>query len=60
MSRAGGATLEDYLVLVEDYKDRGGFKIPTRAEAIWRLDTGDFSYYKFKVTDIEYNKLTIY
>ena len=30
-------------------------KVPFYLEATWNLESGDFSYAKFKVTKIEYN-----
>jgi hypothetical protein len=47
---------EPWLCKMEDYKEINGVKIPVSAEAIWKLKTGDFSYAKFKVTEIEYNQ----
>jgi hypothetical protein len=29
--------------------------IPTKGEAIWKLNSGDFSYIRAEITDIEYN-----
>jgi hypothetical protein len=48
--------LETWIVKVSDYKEINGIKVPTRIEAIWRLKKGDYSYAKFNVTDLEYNK----
>jgi hypothetical protein len=32
-----------------------GIRIPTRAEASYSLDSGEFSYFHGKVTELEYN-----
>ena len=37
------------------YENRNGVYIPTEAEALWRLEKGDFSYAKFRVQKIEYD-----
>ncbi len=37
------------------YENRNGVYIPTEAEALWRLEKGDFSYAKFRVKKIEYD-----
>lgn len=45
---------------ISGYKEFNGIRIPTEGEAIWRLDSGDFSYIKLEVVDIQYNKPTLY
>ncbi len=50
----GEDKLETWLTKMSDYKEWNGVKIPTRAEALWRLDSGDFSYAKFRVKTLEY------
>jgi hypothetical protein len=42
----------------DDYREINGFCIPTRAEAIWTLESGDFSYFRGEVTEIGYDRLT--
>ena len=37
-------------------KRGSGIIMPTKAAVFWRLKEGDFSYAKFNVTTIEYNK----
>jgi hypothetical protein len=44
---------EKYSVIYGEYKDFNGYKIPTNAEAVWNLKTGDQSYVKFKVENAE-------
>jgi len=39
-----------------DYKEINGITIPTKVEVIWKLEKGEFSYAKFNVKKIEYNK----
>ncbi|MGI6067051.1 MAG: DUF6544 family protein [Bacillota bacterium] len=55
-----GYRLEKYSVPMEDYQELDGLQIPTRAVGMWKLHTGDFSYYKAEVTEIEYNKPLVY
>jgi|AntRauTorcE11898_2_1112593.scaffolds.fasta_scaffold20994_1 hypothetical protein len=50
-----GYRLEKYHAPVWDYQEFSGVKIPTKAKAIWRLDSGDYEYYEMKITDLEYN-----
>jgi len=37
-----------------DYREFGGFRVPTAIEAVWKLDSGDYSYARFQVTQLEY------
>ncbi|MEP6748137.1 MAG: DUF6544 family protein [Bacteroidota bacterium] len=48
--------LETWIIKPFNYEERNGIIIPVQAEVFWRLKEGDFSYAKFSVTEIEYNK----
>ena len=52
----GEDSLETWIGKVSDYKEINGVIIPTKIEAIWRLKLREFSYAKFNVKKIEYNK----
>lgn len=47
---------ETWICKMSNYKEISGIRIPFSAEVIWRLSSGDYSYAKFKVQKIEYNK----
>ncbi len=47
--------LEKWLGKASDYREYHGIMIPTSIEAVWKLDTGDYSYARFELTDIEYD-----
>lgn len=47
---------ETWVINPTNCVERSGTIIPTKAEVFWRLKEGDFSYAKFNVTTIEYNK----
>jgi hypothetical protein len=49
---------ETWVIKVRDYKEWNKVVIPTSFEVLWRLKTGDFSYAKFKITEVEYEKPT--
>jgi hypothetical protein len=40
---------------VSDYKLINGIKVVSAAEAVWETETGDFSYGRFTVKNIQYN-----
>ncbi|WP_147205680.1 DUF6544 family protein [Segetibacter aerophilus] len=52
----GDGGLTTWIGIVSNYKKINGVKVPTTIEAIYRLKEGDFSYAKFKVNKIEYDK----
>lgn len=47
---------ETWVIKVSDYKELNKVIIPTRFEVLWRLEKGDFSYAKFDITEIDYDK----
>lgn len=46
---------ENWVCRMANYKEINDIKIPFSAEAMWKLQTGDYSYAKFEVQKIEYN-----
>jgi hypothetical protein len=48
--------LETWVIKIADYKELNNMIIPTTFEVLWRLEKGDFSYAKFDITEIEYDK----
>lgn len=48
--------LETWIGKSTEYKEINGIVVPTTIEAVWKLEKGDFSYAKFNVKKIEYNK----
>jgi len=48
-------TLENFTGYCGDYRTVDGMKVPFYLEATWNLESGDFSYAKFKIDRIEYN-----
>lgn len=55
MDSGGKSTLEDWFVIATDYEQLSGVRIPTQGEVTWKLKTGDFTWFKWKITEIEYN-----
>jgi len=47
--------LETWIIKAGNYKKLNGVIVPTTAEAMWRLEKGDFSYAKFNLKTIVYN-----
>ena len=56
----GKFSLEKWSTPITDYKEFNGIRIPSKGQAVWHLESGDFSYIKLEVTEIEYNTPAIY
>jgi hypothetical protein len=41
-------------------RDMGGATIAARGEAVWKLSSGDLSYARLEITEIEYNNPALY
>ncbi len=48
--------LETWVIKLSTYQELNNILIPAAFEVIWRLEKGDFSYAKFIITEVEYNK----
>ena len=60
MFKNGINVKERWTVKLSDYRDFSGFKVATKAEAVWNLLAGDMPYVKVDITEIEYDVLKIY
>lgn len=52
----GEDNLETWVIKATNYKEMNNVLIPTAFDVLWRLDQGDFSYAKFNITEVEYDK----
>ncbi|MEO6069372.1 MAG: DUF6544 family protein [Chitinophagaceae bacterium] len=52
----GDERLETWIIKAANYKELNNVLIPTAFDVLWRLKEGDFSYAKFNITEVEYNK----
>lgn len=48
--------LETWVIKAKNYKEMNNVFIPATFEVLWRLNKGDFSYAKFNITEVVYNK----
>jgi len=48
--------LETWVGTLKNYKEINGISIPTEIEASWKLDDGDYSYVKFNIKKIDFDK----
>lgn len=46
--------LKEWVITFDEYKTYNGIKIPVKGEATWKLDEGDFTWYKLEIYDVSY------
>ena len=56
----GQYILETWSIPLKEYSEFDGIRIPSKGEVVWKLKTGDFSWYRFEITEIEYNRPAVY
>jgi hypothetical protein len=54
------ATLEKWFIETTGTKEFNGIRIPYKTEVTWKLKSGDFKWLKLEITDLEFNKPTLY
>ncbi|MFN3874059.1 MAG: DUF6544 family protein [Ignavibacterium sp.] len=47
--------LKEWVITFDEYKTYNGIKIPVKGKATWKLDVGDFTWYKLEIFDVVYN-----
>jgi hypothetical protein len=52
----GRSVLEQWETRGGEYREVNGMRIPVKAEAVWKLRSGDFSYFRGEITEIAYNE----
>ena len=60
MSVGDEYSLETWSTPIEEYKEINGIMVPIKGEALWKLSSGDFSYIKLEIIDIEYDYPSAY
>ncbi len=49
------AALTEWIITANEHRIMNGIRIPVQCEATWKLATGDCTWLKLEITDIEYN-----
>ena len=52
----GDKGLETWVIKATNYKELNNVLIPTAFDVLWRLHNDDFSYARFNITEVEYDK----
>lgn len=45
---------------MNEYREVNGLRIPSKVEVVWKLRSGDFSYFRGELVDINYNVRELY
>jgi len=56
----GRYVLQNWGGLTREYREFNSIKIPNKTDVVWKPETGDFTWYKLEITEIEYNKPSLY
>jgi hypothetical protein len=56
MSSEGGPRLERWVIPVTEWRTIRGIEMPVRGNAVWKLASGDFDYYRWEIVDVEVNR----
>ena len=60
MSSGSNASLENWEVRSTEHRVMDGIRIPVKAEITWKLKSGDFTWAKLEITEIEYHSEVMY
>ena len=55
-----GSVLDTWSTPLGEYGEFNGIRVPVAGEAVWNLASGDFSYIRLRLTEIEYDQPTMY
>ena len=54
------AKLEQWDIEATDWDTMGGYLVPVRGEVRWKLPDGDFTFYRWEITEIDYDPLGLF
>lgn len=57
---SGDYVLSDWGGIYKAYKEFEGIRIPTKTEIFWGEQDGEFKWFVCEITDVEYNKPSVY
>lgn len=60
MAVDGKYVLETWSTPIIECGAINGIQLPVKGEGVWKLSSGEFSYIKLEITDIEYNNPSLY
>jgi hypothetical protein len=60
MGAGDAATLERWVIPAREWKVLDGVQIPVAGDVVWKLKAGDFNYYRWEVTQVEYDLPELY
>jgi hypothetical protein len=52
--------METWVIKLSNYKEMSGMLLPTAFEVLWRLEKEDFSYARFDIAKVEFDKSELF
>jgi hypothetical protein len=60
MGGGSDATLERWVVPARAWRTIDGTTIPVEGNVVWKLDGGDFDYYRWEILDLDHDQPRLY
>lgn len=60
MEKKGRYSLETWVVPVDEYRTFEGIRVPSKGRTIWKLNSGDFDWFNWEITEINYNRPEVF
>ncbi len=60
MGAGPDATLERWVIPATAWRRLDGVVVPVKGDVIWALEAGDFSYYRWEITELQYDQPKLY
>jgi hypothetical protein len=60
MGSGKDARLEEWFVSASEWRRMHGIELPVRGAVVWKLVGGDFEYYRWEISDAEYDATVPY
>lgn len=54
------AKLESWSVVVRDWRQLSGLNLPVAGDVIWNLESGDYHFFAWEITEVEYDRPQLY
>jgi Family of unknown function (DUF6544) len=52
--------IEAWTIPIRAYGEFNGIQVPVEGEGVWNYSSGDFTYIRWRITNIEYNQTSLY
>jgi len=56
----GKLVIKTWSTPIKEYRTINGLRLPSKGEAVWHLDSGEYSYIRIEITEIDYDNPSLY